>query len=50
MPKYEKRSYRTMQGLWSALMHKNDGWTKRRNEDLTNLQSRIDSEQLIIYR
>lgn len=36
MPKYEKRSYRTMQGLWSALMHKNDGWTKRRNEDLTN--------------
>lgn len=36
MPKYEKRSYRTMQGLWSALMHKKDGWIKRRNEDLTN--------------
>ena len=36
MPKYEKRYYRTMQGLWSALMHKKDGWIKRRNEDLTN--------------
>ena len=36
MPKYEKRSYRTMNGLWSALMHKKDGWIKRRNEDLTN--------------
>ena len=36
MPKYEKRSYITMQGLWSALMHKKDGWIKRRKEDLTN--------------
>ena len=35
--KYEKRSYRTIQGLWSALMHKKDGWIKRRNEDLTNI-------------
>ena len=36
MPKYEKRSYKIERGLWSALMHKKDGWTKRRNEDLTN--------------
>lgn len=36
MPKYEKRSYRTKRGLWSALMHKKDGWIKRRNEDLTS--------------
>ena len=36
MPKYEKRSYKTKRGLWSALMHKKDGWIKRRNEDLTN--------------
>ena len=36
MPKYEKRSYRTKRGLWSALIHKKDGWIKRRNEDLTN--------------
>ncbi len=36
MPKYEKRNYRTMRGLWSALMHKKDGWIKRRNQDLTN--------------
>ena len=36
IPKYEKRSYKTKRGLWSALMHKKDGWIKRRNEDLTN--------------
>ena len=36
MPKYEKRYYRTMRGLWSALIHKKDGWIKRRNQDLTN--------------
>lgn len=36
MPRYEKKAYRTMQGLWSALMHKKDGWIKRRNQDLTN--------------
>ena len=36
MPKYEKRSYKTKRGLWSALMHKKDGWTNRRNEDLTS--------------
>ena len=36
MPKYEKRNYMTKRGLWSALMHKKDGWIKRRNEDLTS--------------
>ena len=36
MPRYEKKSYRTMKGLWSALMHKKDGWIKRRKQDLTN--------------
>lgn len=36
MPKYEKKIYGTKRGLWSALMHKKDGWIKRRNEDLTN--------------
>lgn len=36
MPKYEKRNYTTMQGLQSPLMHKKDGWIKRRNEGLTN--------------
>lgn len=38
MPRYEKKSYRTMKGLWSALMHKKDGWIKRRKQDLTNWQ------------
>ena len=36
MPKFEKKTYRTRRGLWSALMHKNDGWIIRRNEDLTS--------------
>ncbi len=36
MPKYEKRSYKTKKGLWSALMHKAKGWIKRRKQDLTN--------------
>lgn len=30
MPRYEKKSYRTKRGLWSALMHKKDVWIENR--------------------
>lgn len=31
MPRYEKKSYRTKLGFWSAAMLKKDGWIKNRN-------------------
>lgn len=30
MPRYEKKTYRTWRGLWSALMHKKDIWIENR--------------------
>lgn len=30
MPRYEKKTYRTWRGLWSALMHKKDVWIENR--------------------
>ena len=33
MPRYEKKSYRTWRGLWSALMHKKDVWIENRKKE-----------------
>ena len=30
MPRYEKKCYRTLRGLWSALMAKKDVWIEKR--------------------
>lgn len=33
MPRYEKKTYRTRRGLWSALMHKKDVWIENRKKE-----------------
>ena len=35
MPRYEKKTYRTWRGLWSALMHKKDVWIENRKKEHT---------------
>ena len=35
MPRYEKKTYRTFRGLWSALMHKKDVWIENRKKEHT---------------
>ena len=37
MPRYEKKTYRTFRGLWSALMHKKDVWIENRKKGAYNL-------------
>ena len=39
MHRYEKKFYRAKIGLWSALMHKKDVWTKNRKKWSIQLDS-----------
>ena len=34
MPRYEKKTYSTFQGLWSTLMHKKDVWIENRKKSI----------------